>query len=301
MIAIIRYWMPGGGARIGIERDGVIMDASDSAPSIAAWLRDSCGRVAEAIAELEQGTSAMAAVPSSVLEGGLAKDILHLLPPVDDQDVWAAGVTYERSRTARQQEAVDGGDVYARVYAAARPELFFKARGAWVVGPGDAVGIRRDATWNVPEPELALLINPAGEIVGYTAGNDMSSRDIEGENPLYLPQAKIYQRSCALGPRIVLAPLGSSWPEFAICLHIERGGMTAFSGATSTSKLRRTPEELAHYLTRAMRFDDGAFLLTGTGIVPPDDFTLAEGDRITVSVDGVGDLVNTVLEVGAPE
>ncbi len=203
-----------------------------------------------------------------------------------------------RSRAARQEEAIDGGDVYARVYVAARPELFFKARATWVVGPRDAVGIRRDATWNVPESELVLLINPAGEVVGWTIGNDMSSRDIEGENPLYLPQAKIYERACALGPRVVLGPLHSQWPSVPISLHVERAGETVFAGETASSNIRRTPAELVGYLTRALPAHEGVALFTGTGIVPPEPFTLAAGDLIAIRIEGAGELVNHVVQVG---
>ena len=218
----------------------------------------------------------------------------HWLPPIDSQDVWAAGVTYERSRAARQEEAQDGGDVYARVYTAKRPEIFFKAQAPWVVGTHDAVGIRRDATWNVPEPELALVANPAMEIVGYTIGNDMSSRDIEGENPLYLPQAKIYTRSCALGPGIVLQPFQEAWPQVAIHIAIMRSGEEVFAGSTSTRLIRRSPAELVENLSRCLAFPSGAVLLTGTGVVPPESFTLAAGDSITVSIDGAGELTNSV-------
>ena len=210
----------------------------------------------------------------------------YWLPPVDDQEIWAAGVTYLRSRNTRQVEAVDGGDVYARIYLAERPELFFKAHGAWVVGPHGDVGIRRDARWSVPEPELALVINPALEVVGWTAGNDMSSRDIEGENPLYLPQAKVYTGSCALGPGIVLEPVADRWPDVAIRVAIERAGQVAFAGETHTRQIRRRPDELVEHLGRCLAFPDGAVLLTGTGIVPPDDFTLAAGDVVQITVGG---------------
>ncbi|HVO72345.1 MAG TPA: fumarylacetoacetate hydrolase family protein, partial [Aggregatilineaceae bacterium] len=219
----------------------------------------------------------------------------HWLAPVDEQDVWAAGVTYERSRQARQEEALDGGDIYARVYGAERPELFFKAQGRHVVGPGGAVGIRADARWSVPEPELSVVFNPALEAVGFTTGNDMSSRDIEGANPLYLPQAKVYTASCALGPGIVLA--SSDWPVVAIHLYIRRAGEPVFEGETHTARLRRPLAELAEYLGRSNRFPDGVVLLTGTGIVPPPDFTLAAGDVIEITIDGIGTLINPVQVV----
>jgi 2-dehydro-3-deoxy-D-arabinonate dehydratase len=224
-----------------------------------------------------------------------ALDETTLLPPIGNQEVWAAGVTYLRSRAARIAESKDagGGDFYDRVYSAERPELFFKSLPHKVVGPFSPVAIRNDASWSVPEPELALLINPKGHIVGYTAGNDMSSRDIEGQNPLYLPQAKVYNRSCALGPGILVSrePLSL---ETRIQLTVERAGATAFTGATSLSQMKRRPEELASYLYREQTFPFGAFLLTGTGVVPPDSFTLHHGDAIRVAIDGIGTLVNPV-------
>lgn len=224
-----------------------------------------------------------------------AIDENQLLPPIGSQEVWAAGVTYLRSRAARIAESKDagGGDFYDRVYSAERPELFFKSLAHKVVGPRSPVGIRSDATWSVPEPELALLINPQGRIVGYTAGNDMSSRDIEGQNPLYLPQAKVYNRSCALGPGILITsePLSS---ETRIELTVERAGTVAFTGATTLAQMKRRPDELAAYLYRDQTFPFGAFLLTGTGVVPPDSFTLHHGDIIRVAIDGIGALVNPV-------
>jgi 2-dehydro-3-deoxy-D-arabinonate dehydratase len=205
-------------------------------------------------------------------------------------------VTYERSRQARQEEALDGGDIYARVYGAERPELFFKAQGRHVVGPHEAVGIRADSRWSVPEPELAVVFNSALEAVGFAVGNDMSSRDIEGANPLYLPQAKIYTASCALGPGIVLAA-ASDWPVAAIRLCIHRAEKSVFEGETHTARLRRPLAELAQYLGRSNRFPDGVVLFTGTGIVPPPDFTLAAGDMVEITVDGIGTLTNPVQVV----
>jgi 2-dehydro-3-deoxy-D-arabinonate dehydratase len=199
-----------------------------------------------------------------------------VLAPIVSQEVWAAGVTYFRSRNARMEESKDagGGTFYDRVYEADRPELFFKATGRRVVGPGSAVRIRSDARWSVPEPELTLLLNPAGEIVGYTIGNDMSSRDIEGENPLYLPQAKVYDGSCALGPCVLLSPEPLS-RSTTIQLEVKRQGRVVFSGSTTLAELKREPKQLAEYLFRNNSFPDGAFLMTGTGVVPGDEFTLA--------------------------
>jgi 2-dehydro-3-deoxy-D-arabinonate dehydratase len=221
-------------------------------------------------------------------------DPRSVLAPVVSQEVWAAGVTYYRSRNARMEESRDagGGSFYDRVYAAERPELFFKATGRSVIGPGKAVRIRSDARWSVPEPELTLLINPAGAIVGYTIGNDMSSRDIEGENPLYLPQAKVYDGSCALGPCILLSAEPPS--QTAIKLEIARHGKTVFQGNTTVAELKRTPQELVSFLFRENSFPQGVFLMTGTGIVPDDDFTLAGGDAIRITIDGIGTLENSV-------
>lgn len=211
-----------------------------------------------------------------------------LLPPVEPaHEVWASGVTYLRSREAREIESASEADAYERVYDAERPELFFKAPGWRVVGHGDRVRIRKDSHWNVPEPELVLVLNSGMEIVGYTAGDDVSSRDIEGENPLYLPQAKVYDGSCSLGPGIVLSG-PDSMRDLRIGMSITRGDETVFEGETDTSQLKRSLEGLASYLGRELAFPAGAFLMTGTGIVPEDDFTLEPGDRVGISV---GELV----------
>ena len=218
-----------------------------------------------------------------------------LLPPIESQEVWAAGVTYYRSRDARMEESksAGGGDFYDRVYYAPRPELFFKATAHRVVGPGAKVAIRNDASWSVPEPELVLYITPGGKIAGYTIGNDMSARDIEGENPLYLPQAKVYDRSCALGPCLLVSsdPLPDSTE---ISIEIRRNGAAAFSGTTTLKEMKREPKELVEYLYRASSFPHGCFLLTGTGIVPPDSFTLKHGDEIRITIPPIGTLSNVV-------
>jgi 2-dehydro-3-deoxy-D-arabinonate dehydratase len=222
-------------------------------------------------------------------------DPATVLAPVVSQEVWAAGVTYYRSRDARIAESKDagGGSFYDRVYAAERPELFFKATGRRVVGPGAAVRIRSDAKWSVPEPELTLVLNAAGTIVGYTVGNDMSSRDIEGENPLYLPQAKVYDGSCALGPCVLLSaePLSKTT---TIQVEIARQGKAVFTGSTTLAELKREPKELAKFLFRDNTFPHGVFLMTGTGIVPGDDFTLMSGDTIRIGIDEIGTLENYV-------
>ena len=223
------------------------------------------------------------------------EDLQALLAPIGSQEVWAAGVTYFRSRDARMEESksAGSGDFYDRVYKAERPELFFKATANRVVGHYGKVAIRQDASWSVPEPELTLLVSPSGKILGYTIGNDMSSRDIEGENPLYLPQAKVYHRSCSLGPGILISsePLPASTE---IRLAILRAGQTAFAGSTTLRGLKRDPAMLVHYLYRDNVFPTGCFLLTGTGIVPPDSFTLNRGDEIRITIDGIGTLVNFV-------
>jgi 2-dehydro-3-deoxy-D-arabinonate dehydratase len=221
-------------------------------------------------------------------------DRLTLLAPVCHQEVWAAGVTYKRSKIAREEESVGAAQFYDKVYTAARPELFLKASPWRVVGPSGPVRIRKDGKWNVPEPELALVVSPSLKIVGYTIGNDMSSRDIEGQNPLYLPQAKVYDGSCALGPMVTLAGAMPPLSGVNIKLEIDRGGKRAFEGTTNLGQMARTPEDLVGWLTRETSFPYGAILLTGTGIVPPDDFTLASGDDIRITIDGIGTLTNRV-------
>jgi 2-dehydro-3-deoxy-D-arabinonate dehydratase len=222
-------------------------------------------------------------------------DAASILAPVVGQEVWAAGVTYYRSRSARIEESKDagGGTFYDRVYNAARPELFMKSVGWRVVGPKGTVRLRKDATWSVPEPELTLVVNAAAEIVGYTIGNDMSSRDIEGENPLYLPQAKMYDGACAIGPCVLLAegPLAKSTE---ISVEILRGGKAAFAGKTTLTELKREPEELVGFLFRENSFPKGALLMTGTGVVPEDEFTLMRGDVVRIEIEGIGVLENPV-------
>ncbi|KAB2663200.1 MAG: fumarylacetoacetate hydrolase [Verrucomicrobia bacterium] len=222
---------------------------------------------------------------------------VRLLPPVERQEVWAAGVTYLRSKKARMEESEHSATAYDRVYDADRPELFFKSMPQKVVGPGAAVGIRADAKWNVPEPELALVLNRRNEIVGYTLGNDMSSRDIEGENLLYLPQAKIYRGGCALGPFVVVGVDEPTVRGWTIGVRIERDGTEVFAGETSVGNIKRGFSELAGWLCRSQEFPDGAILFTGTGVVPGNDFTLAAGDVIHVRISGVGVLTNPVVVV----
>ena len=232
------------------------------------------------------------AIDVTVDEDGLPPGVLA---PIVSQEVWACGVTYYRSRDARMAESKEagGGSFYDRVYDAPRPEIFFKATAHRTAGHRQPVRIRGDATWNVPEPELTLVVSPGKRIIGYTVGNDMSSRDIEGENPLYLPQAKIYDGCCALGPGILLTdqPLD---PAGRISLRIERDDKPAFEGDTELAQMKRKPRELVEYLYRDNSFPHGCFVLTGTGVVPPDTFTLQHGDVIRISIDAIGTLINTV-------
>ena len=222
---------------------------------------------------------------------------VQLCAPVEQQEVWAAGVTYLRSKAARMEESEFSANAYDRVYDAERPELFFKALPEKVVATGEPVGIRRDAKWSVPEPELALVLNSRGRLAGYTIGNDMSSRDIEGENLLYLPQAKTYHRSCSLGPWITLGATEAMAREWKINLAIQRSGQPVFTGQTSVSQIKRGFDELAQFLFRCQVFPHGALLLTGTGIVPPEAFSLAEHDEIVIEISGIGLLRNSVTKV----
>jgi len=241
----------------------------------------------------------LAAYLSKALKGAKALKFdparAALLAPIGTQEVWAAGVTYFRSRDARMEEskAAGGGDFYARVYEADRPEIFFKATPHRVAGPGQKVRIRKDSKWNVPEPELAVVVNSAGAVIGWTICNDMSSRDIEGENPLYLPQAKVYDQCCGLGPCILVASEPPA-PSTEIRIEILRAGVVAFTGATALDRLKRAPRSLVDWLLRDNSFPAGCFLSTGTGIVPPDSFTLQSGDEIRITIGPIGTLINTV-------
>jgi 2-dehydro-3-deoxy-D-arabinonate dehydratase len=224
----------------------------------------------------------------------LAPPDVDFLAPLDQQEVWAAGVTYKRSQEARERESAGAARFYDLVYSAPRPELFFKAPAWRVSGPGERVHIRKDSKWSVPEPELVLVISPHLTLVGFTIGNDMSSRDIEGENPLYLPQAKFYDYACAAGPVITLADAMPAPEQTSIRLVIERGGKTAFDGGTKISAMKRSFAELIQWLGKETSFPHGVVLLTGTGVVPPDDFTLAVGDIVHIDVTGIGRLTNRV-------
>jgi 2-dehydro-3-deoxy-D-arabinonate dehydratase len=265
---------------IAVERDGVILRV-DGVDWDALLTRED---LRGALDELIEGVE-----PEETL------DAAEILAPIGRQEVWAAGVTYYRSRGARMEESRDagGGSFYDRVYSAERPELFFKSTASRTVGTGGKVRIRADAKWSVPEPELTLLVSPGGHIQGYTIGNDMSSRDIEGENPLYLPQAKVYTGSCALGPGILVSsdPLPASTE---IAIEIERAGGVVFAGSVALTELKRDPQTLVEYLFRDNVFPDGCFLMTGTGIVPDAPFTLAVGDKIRITIEPIGVLENEV-------
>jgi 2-dehydro-3-deoxy-D-arabinonate dehydratase len=275
-----------------IFRDGAdaVIDGPAGAVRVAGWDFDALFRAADPASLLAGACAAGQPLPPGSVPASRAWD-----PPLGSQEVWAAGVTYYRSRTARMEESErSGGDrFYDLVYEAERPELFFKATARRVRGHLAEIRVRADSTWDVPEPELALAVSSRGEVFGYSVGNDVSSRSIEGENPLYLPQAKVYTGSCALGPALVVP--GAPLPDTTtIELRIERGGAEVFQGATALDQMKRTPDELAEWLFRENDFPDGAYLLTGTGIVPGDGFTLRRGDVVRVRIGGVGELANPV-------
>jgi 2-dehydro-3-deoxy-D-arabinonate dehydratase len=241
--------------------------------------------------------SKMLSITQSSAPSAEAKNLISsdIQPPVQSQEIWACGVTYFRSKVGRQEESKNSGgaDFYARVYEADRPEIFFKATAARTVGHGDKVRIRKDSTWDVPEPELTLAVTSSGKIIGYTIGNDMSSRSIEGENPLYLPQAKTYDGCAAVGPCIYVTdkPIPT---ETEIKMQILRDGKTVFEGDTAISQIKRKLEELVSYLFRETSFPNGCLVMTGTGIVPTSEFTLKSGDEIQISIQHIGTLINTV-------
>lgn len=230
----------------------------------------------------------------TVSKNAVALNRVTLLPPIDQQEVWAAGVTYRRSQTARMEESETSASCYDKVYTAPRPELFFKATPHRVAGHAQPLRIRKDSKWNVPEPELALVLNSRMQLVGFTIGNDMSSRDIEGENPLYLPQAKVYDSCCGLGPCITLASAMPRPHDIGIKLQIRRAKQAVFQGKTSIDQMARSFDELIGWLARDNSFPTGAFLLTGTGVVPENDFTLQPGDIVDIGIDGIGILSNPI-------
>ncbi|MDX2036032.1 MAG: fumarylacetoacetate hydrolase family protein [Isosphaeraceae bacterium] len=263
---------------------------------------------AEAVLPIEAADATLtalfqAASPESLVaawagstSAAIALDRVRLHAPIDsEQEVWGAGVTYERSKVAREEESESAATFYDLVYRAERPELFFKANPRRVVGPGESIRVRRDTKWCVPEPELTLAVSSRLEIIGYTVGNDVSARDIEGENPLYLPQAKVYDACCALGPCITLVSGMPPIREVGIRLEITRGGSVVVDGSTSIARMARSLEDLVSWLGRDNGFPAGVFLVTGTGIVPPDEFSLEPGDRVAITIDGIGRLENGVV------
>jgi len=274
--------------RLGlIEGDGVVDVANAGGP---ATLREALQLTS---AELESALASVRSSASSPLHIGMVT--LHA--PIDEQEVWASGVTYLRSRDARMEESTQK-DVYDTVYDADRPELFFKATPSRTAGPGESIAIRGDSTWDVPEPELTLVINAHGEVVGFSVGNDMSSRSIEGENPLYLPQAKMYSKCAGIGPWIALTSEVKDSRNLGITLTIERGGNVHFEDTTSTNQIHRTFEDLVKYLHLHNEFPNGVLLMTGTGIIPPLEFTLEQGDIVTIDIEEVGSLRNPVVRLG---
>lgn len=284
---IVKYRGAEEGSHLGIiegERIVPLADTDAGAPRLLSDLLETDDPAAEIEARADRRREALRLAD------------VQLLAPIDQQEVWAAGVTYYRSRTARMEESQRAAYFYDLVYDADRPELFFKANPHRVVGPDAAVRIRSDATWNVPEPELALVLDSRLRLVGFTIGNDMSSRDIEGANPLYLPQAKVYDQCCALGPCITLASAMPEPAEIGIRLTVQRDGREAFAGQTDVTQMRRTFADLVSWLGRDSSFPHGAILLTGTGIVPGDEFSLQPGDRIEIAIDGIGTLSNPVVQ-----
>jgi 2-dehydro-3-deoxy-D-arabinonate dehydratase len=294
-LKLLRFWKPGYGPALGLLCGAGIYDLTALDPekfgSFSGVLRMAApeSELATAFGRLKTPTFGLEQF-SRVPDG----EKLHFLAPITRQEVWAAGVTYFRSREARMEESADGGSFYDLVYNAARPELFFKGTASRVSAPGAPIRIRFDSKWNVPEPELALVIGPDGRLFGFTIGNDVSSRDIEGENPLYLPQAKVYRGSCALGPVVLMAGAVPDARQLEIRLAIRRDETVLFQGSTSIERMKRNLGDLIEYLFREQEFPDGVILLTGTGIVPSDDFTLMSGDVVEITVPEIGTLCNIV-------
>jgi len=286
-VGLAYFTLDGGEPRFGLIVGERVIDLAQSGgpASLTAALQ-------MPIAELQSALRAAGDAPN----GGTPLMSVTLRAPIDRQEVWAAGVTYLRSRDARMEESSQR-DVYDRVYDADRPELFLKATPNRVSGPGEAIAIRGDSGWDVPEPELAILLNARGELVGYTIGNDVSSRSIEGENPLYLPQAKVYSRCAALGPTVMTVDELPDVSNLEIQLTIRRGGTALFQDSTATSQLHRKLSDLIAYLLRDNEYPAGVFLMTGTGIVPPSEFTLQDGDEVEIRIAGIGSLVNPVVRL----
>ena len=296
-VLLARVALPAAGPAWGVLVDDrievVATDRGTNGGFLASLLQ--LPRPAHALAERRRGPRSLKAADVLAAPAGTAAP--HLLAPLDLQEVWAAGVTYERSRVARMEETAGAETFYDKVYSAERPELFFKGAASRVNGHHAPIRIRRDATWNVPEPEIAVLVSAHGEIAGYTIGNDVSSRDIEGENPLYLPQAKIYRESCALGPVVWLTDEPA--PVFDIAIGIQRRGAVVYEGKISTAAMRRSFADLADWLVRDNVFPSGVYLLTGTGLVPEAGFSLMPDDRVSITVPRIGTLSNHVVQGGA--
>ncbi len=272
----------------------VVQDCGDYVLPMDLTQVETCGSLADVLhSEDPVGLSRFLLRPETA---PVPSQNVTFLAPIDQQEVWAAGVTYKRSQVARMEESETGASHYDRVYTADRPELFFKGMASRVSGPGESVRVRSDSGWSVPEPELTLVINPAGTIVGYTIGNDMSARDIEGENPLYLPQAKVYRQCAAIGPSILLASEPLNMAATKITLTITRDGEESFSGETTLAEMARQFEDLASWLYREDEFPNGVLMMTGTGIVPPDEFTLENGDEVSIEISGIGTLTNPVVK-----
>jgi len=281
---VAKVELPGGEQRVAVlvENGVYIVAWSDALRSLSDLLH--CENPVDLIGSMFDSNATLIAAPQ-----------VRMLAPLDRQEVWAAGVTYKRSQVARMEESETGASHYDRVYSAARPELFFKAMPRRVSGQGQPVRIRRDTKWSVPEPELALVIAPHGKLVGFTVGNDMSARDIEGENPLYLPQAKVYNECCALGPCILIPEEPIDREKMEITLVIHRKGTEMFRGKTNLDQMKRSFEDLIDWLFKDNSFPDGVILLTGTGVVPPNEFTLEAGDVVSINITGIGTLTNPVV------
>ena len=296
-VLLARLALPQTGPAWGVLADDridvVAADAGTNGAFLASLLQ--LARPAAALLARRRGARALKA--AEVLAAPAGAPAPHLLPPIDLQEIWAAGVTYERSRVARMEETAGAETFYDKVYTAERPELFFKGAASRTSGHNGPIRIRQDAAWNVPEPEIAVLVAAHGGIAGYTIGNDVSSRDIEGENPLYLPQAKIYRESCALGPVVWLTD-DEPAPVFDLALTIQRRGVVVYDGKISTASMRRSFAELVDWLVRDNVFPSGAYLLTGTGLVPEAGFTLAPDDRVSITVPRIGTLSNHVVRGG---
>jgi len=290
---ICRFHMPGHGPQMGVVHDGRVfhvntLHAAEFASMISLLRAFDAGKLPAAVGVHEPGW------PLAEFDVVGDPAVHHLLAPIDHQEVWAAGVTYVRSREARREESKQGGDFYSMVYDADRPEIFFKATPHRCVGPNDEIVIRTDSDWDVPEPEMTLVISPGKQLFGYTVGNDVSSRSIEGANPLYLPQAKCYMASAALGPVVTLASALPQAQSAAIRLTIRRDGAVAYDGSTSTANMKRKFGDLLSWFARENEYPAGAFLMTGTGIVPESPFTLQAGDQVAIAIEGVGVLRNRV-------